>query len=163
MANLSLEHGNSDGSCFAYVWLGRSLDRASATIEAGIPLRQAWLRSGRKARTGPLPGPYLPVLRASRHALDADMSAPAAIWLRRAFDAANKTGDLTFAAYSCNQPDHQSSRRRRSARRCATGSREWSAIRAEGAVSVSSSTCMTGSARADPDAARTDAEIRILR
>src|SRR4029077_15634351 len=22
MANLSLEHGNSDGSCFAYVWLG---------------------------------------------------------------------------------------------------------------------------------------------
>jgi len=22
MANLSLEHGNSDGSCYAYVWLG---------------------------------------------------------------------------------------------------------------------------------------------
>src|SRR5260370_7073907 len=25
MANLSLEHGNSDGSCFAYVWLGMIL------------------------------------------------------------------------------------------------------------------------------------------
>ena len=30
------------------------------------------------------------------------MSALAAIVLRRAFDIANRTGDLTFAGYSCN-------------------------------------------------------------
>ena len=29
--NLSLERGNSDASCVAYVWLGRSPDRTSAT------------------------------------------------------------------------------------------------------------------------------------
>ena len=36
--NLSLEGGNSDGSCFAYVMLGISLARVSVTTH-GIPLR----------------------------------------------------------------------------------------------------------------------------
>ena len=31
MVNLSLEHGNSDGSCIGYVWLGTILGRGSAT------------------------------------------------------------------------------------------------------------------------------------
>ena len=38
------------------------------------------------------------------------------VFLRRAFEAAQETGDLTYAAYSCDRPDHEPSRLRRSAR-----------------------------------------------
>src|SRR6266487_3864897 len=36
MANLSLEHGNSDGSCFAYVWLGMLLGIRFGNYRAGF-------------------------------------------------------------------------------------------------------------------------------
>ena len=36
MANLSLEHGNSDGSCFAYVWLGMILGPHFGDYRAGF-------------------------------------------------------------------------------------------------------------------------------
>src|SRR5205807_8561730 len=36
MANLSLEHGNSDGSCFAYVWLGMLLGHRFGNYPAGF-------------------------------------------------------------------------------------------------------------------------------
>ena len=41
----------------------------------------------------------------------------AVVLVRRAFDAAQQAGDLKYAAYSCQQPDHELSRQRRSARR----------------------------------------------
>ena len=36
MVNLSLEHGNSDGSCFAYVWLGIIAGPRFGNYEAGF-------------------------------------------------------------------------------------------------------------------------------
>src|SRR5258708_14680292 len=38
MANLSLEHGNSDGSCFAYVWLGTLLGMRFGNYRVGFSL-----------------------------------------------------------------------------------------------------------------------------
>ncbi len=65
--NLSLEHGNSDGSCFAYVcagahrWsrvFGDYQARLSRSAELGYDLVE-------RARTAALPGPHLPALRRS--------------------------------------------------------------------------------------------------
>ena len=56
--------------------------------------------------------------------------------LRRAFEIANQSGDLTFAAYSCDQSELEPSRGGRSARRSATRSRAWPRVCAEGAVRV---------------------------
>jgi len=101
MANLSLEHGNSDGSCFAYVWLGMILGPHFGDYRAGF-------RFGRlgyelveerglhrfQARAymsfGNLVIPWTRHIQTGR------------VLVRRAFDTANKIGDLTFAAYSCN-------------------------------------------------------------
>ncbi len=102
MANLSLEHGNSDGSCLAYVWVG--------SLIAGLRFSdyQAAFRFGRlgydlveqrglkrfQARTymnfGNVVLPWTRHVRAGRDPL------------RRAFEAANQSGDLNFAAYCCN-------------------------------------------------------------
>ena len=38
MVNLSLEHGNSDGSCFAYVWLGMILGPHFGAYHDGVYL-----------------------------------------------------------------------------------------------------------------------------
>ncbi|MDL2406855.1 AAA family ATPase [Rhizobium calliandrae] len=100
--NLSLERGNCESSCFAYATLG---------VVAGAQFQdyQAAFRFGRlgcdlveqrglrrfEARTfllfGSLIMPWTRHVRAGRD------------FVRRAFEAANLTGDLTYAAYSCNQ------------------------------------------------------------
>ena len=101
MINLSLEHGNTDGSCLAYVWLGRVAGYRFGNYQAcfrfgrlGCDLVE---RSGLerfKART------YisffnfcLPWAEHVRAGLDL---------MRRAFDAANTSGDLTHGAFSCS-------------------------------------------------------------
>ncbi|MDC3961351.1 sensor histidine kinase [Polyangium jinanense] len=98
MGNLSLEHGNSDASCYAYVWLGmilgprfgdyraafrfgklgfdlvetRGLDRFKARVYLGFwHSVNPWTRHVRTGREG----------------------------VRQAFDAAQEAGDITFAAY----------------------------------------------------------------
>ena len=43
MVNLSLEHGNSDGSCFAYVYLGMIAGPRFGDYEVGCSLRPARL------------------------------------------------------------------------------------------------------------------------
>ncbi|MDB5407950.1 MAG: histidine kinase, partial [Rhodospirillales bacterium] len=101
MVNLSLEYGNSDGSCFAYVWLGMILGPHFGDYRAGF-------RFGRlgyglveerglhryQARAymsfGNLVIPWTKHIQTGRELV------------RRAFDAANRIGDLTFAAYCCN-------------------------------------------------------------
>jgi predicted ATPase len=45
MANLSLDHGNSDASSLGYVWVGQLLTRFGE-FEAGLSLRQAGPQSG---------------------------------------------------------------------------------------------------------------------
>ena len=100
MVNLSLERGNSDGSCFAYVWLGVIAGPHFGNYKAGFRFGRLGYelieKRGLKrfqARTcmvfGNLVVPWTKHVRAGRDLL------------RRAFEAANKTGDLTFAAYSC--------------------------------------------------------------
>jgi PAS domain S-box-containing protein len=101
MVNISLEHGNSDGSCFAYIWLGMILGPHFGDYQAGF----------RFGRLG-----YDLVEKRGLHRYQARVYMAFATivipWtqhiqtgralVRRAFDTANKTGDLTFAAYSCN-------------------------------------------------------------
>jgi PAS domain S-box-containing protein len=101
MVNLSLEHGNSDGSCFAYVWLGMILGPHFGDYQAGF-------------RFGRLGYDLVEKRGLHRYQARAYMSFGNLVmpWtrhiqtgralVRRAFDTANKTGDLTFAAYSCN-------------------------------------------------------------
>ena len=101
MVNLSLEHGNSDGSCFAYVWLGMIAGPHFGDYEAGFQFGRLGYelveRRGLhryQARTymsfGNLVMPWTRHVRTGRDLV------------RRAFDVANKAGDLTFAAYSRN-------------------------------------------------------------
>jgi PAS domain S-box-containing protein len=100
MVNLSLERGNSDGSCFAYVWLGVIAGPHFGNYKAGFRFGRLGYelieKRGLKrfqARTtmvfGNLVVPWTKHVRAGRDLL------------RSAFEIANKTGDLTFAAYSC--------------------------------------------------------------
>jgi PAS domain S-box-containing protein len=101
MVNLSLEHGNSDGSCFAYVFLGMIAGRHFDNYEAGFEFGRTGYELVEKhglrryqARTymcfGNLVMPWTRHVRTGRDLV------------RRAFDAASKAGDLTFAAYSRN-------------------------------------------------------------
>ncbi len=100
MSTLSLDHGNSDGSCLAYAWLGGVLGTYLGEYGAG-------LRFGRLA-----------LELVDKHGLDrfkarvylvfavhvAHWSEPLDVsrgFLRRAFEAAINAGDLSYAAYSC--------------------------------------------------------------
>lgn len=101
MANLSLEHGNSDGSVFAYCWLGGFLashfemhDRALHFADLSLQL-VARPELGRfKARVlcvyGYLVNPWVNhIERGIEH-------------LRRANEIAREAGDLTFVSYTSN-------------------------------------------------------------
>lgn len=101
MVNLSLEHGNSDGSSVGYGWLGALLRPRFGNPGAGVRFGQVGLdlveKRGLlrwKARVyldfGILITPWSKHLRSG-----VDL-------VRRCFDAANDSGDLTFASYSCN-------------------------------------------------------------
>jgi predicted ATPase/signal transduction histidine kinase len=101
MVNLSLEHGNSDGSCFAYVWLGMILGPHFGDYPCGFRFgrlgydlveKRGLRRYQARAYMsfGNLVTPWTRHIQTGRDLV------------RRAFDAANKIGDLTFAAYSCN-------------------------------------------------------------
>ncbi|WP_164013584.1 AAA family ATPase [Pyxidicoccus trucidator] len=101
MANLSLEHGNSDASCLAYVWLGMLLGpyfgeyaRGYRFGKLGFDLLESHGPLRLKARVyhgfGHRVRPW------TRHLRDSpDL-------LRRGFEAALETGDLTYATYSLN-------------------------------------------------------------
>jgi PAS domain S-box-containing protein len=101
MVNLSLEHGNSDGSCFAYVFLGMVAGPHFNNYEGGFQFGRLGYALVEKrslhryrARTYMAFGSFvMPWTRHIRTGRDL---------VRRAFDVANRTGDLTFGAYSCN-------------------------------------------------------------
>jgi len=101
MVNLSLEHGNSDGSCVAYVYLGMIAGPYFGDYNVGFPFGRLGYelvdKRGLKrfqARTylafGSHVMPWTKHVRACRDLV------------RRTFEAANKVGDLCFAAYSFN-------------------------------------------------------------
>ncbi|WP_284273913.1 trifunctional serine/threonine-protein kinase/ATP-binding protein/sensor histidine kinase [Bradyrhizobium iriomotense] len=99
--NLSLERGNSDGACVAYVYLAMIAGPRFGNYTAGSQFGRLGYdlveKRGLKrfqARTFMVFGDN--VTPWTRHvAARRDL-------VRRAFDAANEIGDLTYAAYSCN-------------------------------------------------------------
>ena len=102
MVNLSLEHGNSDGSCFAYVWFAIIAGPRFGNYKDGFRFGRLGYELVEKrglkryqARTymsfGNIVMPWARHVRAGRDLV------------RRAFDAAYRIGDLTFAAYCCNE------------------------------------------------------------
>ena len=101
MASLSLQHGNGDASCHAYVWLGMILRSRFGNFEAGFRFGRLGIdlveRQGLdrfKARIysdfGHLINPWTQHLR---DGID---------WVRRALITAQTNGDLTFASFASN-------------------------------------------------------------
>jgi PAS domain S-box-containing protein len=100
MATLSLEHGNSDGSCLAYAWLGGVLGTYFGEYQAGFSFGRLGLDLVEKhgldrfrARV------YLVFAVHVAHWTQPLQTSLA--FLRRAFEAALEAGDLSYAAYSC--------------------------------------------------------------
>ena len=102
MVNLSLEHGNSDGSCVAYVHLGWFLgprfgDYRPAFRFGKLGLDLVEKRGLERFRTrvsqcfGYFVNPWSRHLRSSVELL------------RRSFTTAQKAGDLKYAVYSCDR------------------------------------------------------------
>ncbi|PPK46458.1 PAS domain S-box-containing protein [Trinickia symbiotica] len=99
--NLSLERGNCDASCFAYVMLGKIAGPYFGNYDTGFRFGQLGYelveRHGLKRFEA---STYLCfaafVMRWTKHVrFCRDL-------LRRAFEAANKMGDVQYAAYACN-------------------------------------------------------------
>jgi PAS domain S-box-containing protein len=102
MVSLSLEHGNCDGSCFCYVWLGMFAGPRFNNYKDGFRFAQLGYDLVEKrgltryqARTymniGCTVMPWAKHVGSGRDLI------------RRAFDAAYRVGDLTFASYSWDQ------------------------------------------------------------
>jgi PAS domain S-box-containing protein len=100
MVNVALEYGNSGGSCFAYVALGMIAGPRFHDYQLGFRFgrlgydlveKSGWQRFQPRIYMlfGCFVMPWTTHLRASRDLL------------RRAFDAANRIGDVTYAASSC--------------------------------------------------------------
>ncbi len=97
MVILSLEHGNSDGSSLAYSWLGALL--ATEQGHAGFRFGTLGLDLVEKRGLGRLRARVYLVF-AAHVALWTQPLASCRGFLRRAFEAAQEDGDLTYAAYS---------------------------------------------------------------
>ncbi|MGF6771899.1 PAS domain S-box-containing protein [Paraburkholderia sp. GAS199] len=100
MVNLSLEHGNCDASCYAYVWFATYAGPLFDQYEVGYRfgrLGYALVEHHRltrfKARTYTSFGNI--VIPWARHVLEGREP------IRRAFEIANQTGDLTYSLYTC--------------------------------------------------------------
>ena len=107
MVRLSLEKGICDGTCYAYVTIGRVLGPRFGDYRSGYRFAQIgldlvdvsdhrrfevreYIRGRIYFAYGALAVPW------AKHI------CTAVPFLRRAFEVSNKIGDLTFAAYSCN-------------------------------------------------------------
>lgn len=101
MANLSLEHGNTDGSCLAYVYLGMLLgeqfDNYPAAFRFGklaIDLMDKHGLERYKGRVcmcfGAFVNPWARHIASGRR------------WIQTAFDILSRNGDLTWAGYCGN-------------------------------------------------------------
>jgi len=98
MVSLCLEHGNCDASCFGFIWFGMFAGPRFNNYEDGFRFGQLGYDLVKKrnltrweARTYTSFGTLTPW---ARHALKGREL------IRRAFDVAYRTGDLTFSAYS---------------------------------------------------------------
>ena len=100
MVNISLEHGNDDGSCLAYVWLGLLLGpyfnnylAAFRFGKLGLELLERHELLRFKPRVYLCFGQVNYWMRHLRSSVEP---------LRRAYDAAQSTGDITYSSYCAN-------------------------------------------------------------
>ncbi len=98
MVNLSLEHGNGDGSCFGYVWFAMFAGPRFNNYKDGFRFGQVGYDlvetrgiTRYQARTYITFSTLTPWARHASNAREL---------VRRAFDIAYRVGDLTFSAYS---------------------------------------------------------------
>jgi PAS domain S-box-containing protein len=101
MVNLSLEHGNSDAACFAFVWFGiiagprfGNFEGAFRFGQLGYDLLEKRGLKRYEARTCLCFAVVVPWTKHARQSRDL---------VRRAFDVAYRMGDFTYAAYSFTQ------------------------------------------------------------
>lgn len=101
MVSLCLEHGNSDAACFGYVWFGMFAGPRFNNYKDGFRFGQLGYDLVEKrnltryqARTYISFGTLIPW---AKHATKGREL------VRRAFDVAHRTGDLTFSAYSWHE------------------------------------------------------------
>ena len=101
MGNLSLEHGNSDASCYAYTGVGNVLSLTFGDYQAGFRFGQLGLDLADQ--------PGMERLRARVYLAFGNLAKPSARHARtghplasQAFEIAQQAGDLTYAAISRN-------------------------------------------------------------
>ncbi|WMT78177.1 AAA family ATPase [Bradyrhizobium sp. Ash2021] len=100
MATLSLEHGNTDGSSLAYTWLGGVLGTHFGDYQAGFRFGRLGLDLVEKRGLDRFRARVYLVF-AVHVAHWTQSLATSRAFLRRAFEAAQEAGDLSYAAYSC--------------------------------------------------------------
>jgi PAS domain S-box-containing protein len=100
MARLSFEHGNSDGSCLGYVWLGGVLGSRFGDYQSGFRFGKLGVDlMEHRGLNRFKPRVYLgfgSLVNFWTQPLQTGFAL-----MRRAFDAAQEVGDLTYAAYAC--------------------------------------------------------------
>jgi predicted ATPase/signal transduction histidine kinase len=101
MGNLSLEHGNSDASCYAYTAVGNVLALYFSDFKSGFRFAQLGLDLAER--------PGMERLRARVYLAFGNLAKISAPQVRtgrplalHAFHTAQQAGDLTYAAISCN-------------------------------------------------------------
>jgi two-component sensor histidine kinase/GAF domain-containing protein len=99
MAALSLEQGNTDGSCFGYALLGAILGVDFGNYQDGFRFGRLALDLVEKRGLDRLSGRVYQVF-ALHVAHWTQHLASCRIYLRRAFDVAQEAGDLTWASYA---------------------------------------------------------------
>jgi predicted ATPase/signal transduction histidine kinase len=100
MGTLSLEHGNSDGSCLAYAWLGGVLGTYFGDYQAGFRFGSLALNLVEKHKLDRFSARVYLVFAVHVAHWTQHLRICRA-FLRRAFQAAQDAGDLSYAAYSC--------------------------------------------------------------
>src|SRR5260221_6062261 len=100
MAALSLEHGNSDGSCLAYVWLGGGLGTYFGDYQAGLRFGRLGLDLVEKRGLDRFSARVYLVFAVHVAHWTQPLTTSRAL-LRRSFEAAQDARDLSYAAYSC--------------------------------------------------------------
>jgi PAS domain S-box-containing protein len=99
MATLSLEHGNSDGSSLAYAWLGSVLGMYFGDYQAGLRFGRLGLDLVEKRGLDRFKARVYLVSAVHVVNWTQNLSISRGL-LRRAFEAAQETGDLSYVAYS---------------------------------------------------------------
>lgn len=101
MGNLSLEHGNSDASCYAYTAVGNVLGLFFGDYRAGFRFGELGLDMAERSGVERLKARVYLAFGNLAKSSPRHFAAGRPI-ARHAFEAALRAGDLTYAAFSCN-------------------------------------------------------------